>query len=117
VVTNSGDRDGTQWFYYDRRWRVLEVRDEQDQPDRQFVWGATYIDEAIAMDVDTDGDGDCLDFEDTSVNPEGGAERYFYCQDANWNVIALRHGSEIVERYEYTYASSKATTPPKATRI
>jgi len=53
------------------------------------------------MDVDTDNDGDCLDFDDTSVNPAGGAERYFYCQDANWNVIALRHGSEIVERYEY----------------
>jgi len=93
VVSNSGDRDGTQWFYYDRRWRVLEVRDDQDQPDRQFVWGATYIDEAIAMDVDTDNDGDCLD--------AGGSKRYFYCQDANYNVVALREGSNIVERYEY----------------
>jgi len=45
------------------------------------------------MDVDTDNDGDCVD--------AGGSKRYFYCQDANWNVIALRHGSEIVERYEY----------------
>jgi len=73
VVSNSGDRDGTQWFYYDRRWRVLEVRDEADRPDRQFVWGATYIDEAIAMDVDTDNDDDCLDFDDTGSNPDGGA--------------------------------------------
>jgi len=73
VVTNSGDRNGTQWFYYDRRWRLLEVRDEQDQPDRQFVWGTRYIDEAIVMDVDTDDDGDCLDFDDTGSNPEGGA--------------------------------------------
>jgi len=53
------------------------------------------------MDVDTDDDGDCLDFDDTQSNPEGGAERYFYLQDANWNVIALRRGSDIVERYEY----------------
>jgi len=30
-----------------------------------------------------------------------GSKRYFYCQDANWNVIALRHGLDIIERYEY----------------
>jgi len=45
------------------------------------------------MDVDTDGDGDCVD--------AGGSKRYFYCQDANYNVVALRQGSNIVERYEY----------------
>jgi len=45
------------------------------------------------MDVDTDGDGDCVD--------AGGSKRYFYCQDANYNVVALREGSNIVERYEY----------------
>jgi len=53
------------------------------------------------MNVDSDDDGDCLDFDDTQSNPEGGAERYFYLQDANCNVIALRRGSDIVERYEY----------------
>jgi len=45
------------------------------------------------MDVDTDNDGDCVD--------AGGSKRYFYCQDANYNVVALREGSNIVERYEY----------------
>jgi len=53
-------------------------------------FGTQYMDEILAMGVDTDNDGDCLDFDDTTSNPEGGAERYFYCQDANWNVIALR---------------------------
>jgi len=101
VVTHSGDRNRSERFYHDYRWRLLEVRDETDQADRQFVWGATYIDEAVCTDVDTDDDGDCLDFDDTQSNPEGGAERYFYLQDANCNVIALRQGSDIVERYEY----------------
>jgi len=33
--------------------------------------------------------------------PQAAPERYFYCQDANYNVVALRHRSNIVERYEY----------------
>jgi len=41
------------------------------------------------------------DSPDLSVITDGGSKRYFYCQDANWNVIALRQGSNIVERYEY----------------
>jgi len=100
-VEVQGQQKPTTFYYYYAGWQLLEVRNGSDQAERQFVWGATYIDEAIVMDVDTDNDGDCLDFDDTSSNPDGGAERYFYCQDANWNVIALRHGSEIVERYEY----------------
>jgi len=73
--------------------QLLEVRNASDQAERQFVWGTQYIDEAIVMDVDTDNDGDCLD--------AGGSKRYFYCQDGNYNVVALREGSNIVERYEY----------------
>ncbi len=61
------------------------------------------------MDVDTDGDGNCSDLEDTPP----GARRFFYCQDANYNVVALRESTHsgsppsetitntIVERYEY----------------
>ena len=48
---------------------------------RQFVWGGQYIDEILAMGVDTNSDGDCVD--------EGGSQRYLYAQDANYNVVAV----------------------------
>jgi len=92
VVTNSGDRGRTEYFYY-AGWQLVEVRNGSDIAERQFVWGTQYIDEAICMDVDTDSDGDCVDAD--------GSKRYFYLQDANYNVIAIRRNSTIIERYEY----------------
>jgi len=92
VVTNSGDRGRTEYFYY-AGWQLVEVRNGSDIAERQFVWGTQYIDEAICMDVDSDSDGDCVDTD--------GSKRYFYLQDANYNVIAIRRNSTIIERYEY----------------
>ncbi len=97
AVTNSGSRDRTEYFYYNANWQLLQIDSGSGQATRQFVWGATYIDEAICMDVDTDGDGECTDFDGTPA----GARRYHYMQDANWNVIGLREGTTVVERYEY----------------
>jgi RHS repeat-associated protein len=100
-VENSGDasaggRDGEEYYYYNHNWQLLEIRNAADKPRQQFVWGTQYIDEPICMDVDTDtsgeGYGNCTD---------AGSRRFFYMQDANYNVIALREGGTIVERYEY----------------
>ncbi len=71
----------------------LQGEPEADAPVRQFVWGSRYIDEIVCMDVDTNSDGDCLD--------AGGSARYHYLQDANWNVVAVREGADVIERYEY----------------
>ncbi len=108
-VENSGDRNRTEYFYYDNQWRLLETRNDQDLATRQYVWGTQYIDELICMDVDTNSDGDCTD-----IGEEGADGRYRFFQDANWNVVAVwdEHGGttldkgehfpgELRERYEY----------------
>ena len=96
-VEHCGSKNRQEFFYYDSKWRLLEIRNATDKPRQQFVWGSQYIDELICMDVDTDGDGDCTDL----AGSPAGARRFFYCQDANYNVVALREGGTIIERYEY----------------
>ncbi len=90
--------DGEEYYYYDYQWRLLEVRVPTydpatgnvtgDRTRQQFVWGSQYIDEAICMDVNTQtagtGYGTCAD---------AGSRRFFYCQDANYNVVALREST------------------------
>jgi len=97
TVSHSGDRNRQEYFYYNQAWQLLEIADADNQAKQQFIWGQTYIDEPICMDVDTDNDGNCTDAAGSPL----GARRFFYCQDANYNVIALREGGDIVERYEY----------------
>ncbi len=96
VVSNSGDKDGTQYFYYNNRWQLLEIDNADGVARQQFVWGSNYIDEAICMDVDTGTDGDCTD---------ESSRHFFYMQDANWSVTGLWEdmgsGPQVVERYEY----------------
>jgi len=75
---------GTDILYLYDGWQVVEERelDGQDwEARRQFVYGGTYIDEPLIMDRDTDADGDCTD--------SGGSTRYFYAQQANFNVLAV----------------------------
>jgi len=85
-------------YLYDG-WQVLEERewdstDSRWEPRLQYVEGGTYIDEHLILDRDTDVDGDCTD--------AGGSERYFYCQQANWNVVAVTDSSgEPVEKIDY----------------
>ncbi len=106
TVSHCGSRNGAEYMYYNNKWQLLEIRTATydgegtltgDKPRQQFVWGSQYIDEAVCMDVDTDSDGVCNDLGDTPA----GSRRFFYCQDANYNVIALREADTIVERYEY----------------
>ena len=96
VVSNSGDKDGTQYFYHNNRWQLLEIDNAAGVARQQFVWGTNYIDEAVCMDVDTGADGDCTD---------ESSRHFFYMQDGNWNVTGLREdmgsGPQVVERYEY----------------
>ena len=61
---------------------------------REYVYGGTYIDEPLIFDKDTDSDGDCTD--------AGGSSRYFYCQQANWNVVAVAApDATVVEKVKY----------------
>ena len=53
-----------------------------------------YIDEHLIFDKDTDDDGDCTD--------GGGSSRYFYAQQANWNVVAVTDSSgDTAEKIKY----------------
>ena len=96
-----------------RGWQVLEERewdtngegpeDDKWEPRRQFVYGATYIDEVLIFDKDTDDDGDCTD--------AGGSSRYFYAQQANWNVVAVTDSSgDTAEKIKYDPYSEAAVT-------
>jgi len=50
----------------------------------------------LIFDKDTDGDGDCTD------DPGTGSDRYFYCQQANYNVVALTdEAGAVVEKIKY----------------
>jgi RHS repeat-associated protein len=59
------------------------------------VFGGRYLDEELLFDKDTNNDGNCTD--------SGGSVRYLYCQNANWNVVALTDNTgAAVERVSYT---------------
>ena len=93
----------TETIYLYDGWRCIQERewDENgEDPDawearRQYVYGGIYIDhtaarlrqasEPLIFDKDGNGDGDCTDFGGDPI----GANRYFYCQQANYNVVAM----------------------------
>ena len=74
----------TRHFYYTAGWQCLEERvGTATTPDRQFLWGARYIDDLILRDRVS--------------------ERLYAMQDANWNVTSIGNNSgTIQERYSYT---------------
>lgn len=95
---------GTDVLYINHGWQELEERewdtngegteDDKWEPRRQYVYGPTYVDEVLIFDKDTDSDGDCTDGE--------GSSRYFYAQQANWNVVAVTDSSgDTAERIKY----------------
>jgi len=98
---------GTDVIYLYDGWQVIEERewDENGEPGggddaweacRQYIYGGTYIDEPLIFDKDTDSDGDCTD------DPGTGSSRYFYCQQANFNVVALTDDTgAMVEKIKY----------------
>ncbi len=90
----TGTLDHRQHAYYNDEWQVLEVRKEvsgteDSDPLEQYVWHPFHIDAILLRDYDAD------------VN--GSSTRYFYCQDANFNVTALTNAvGAVVERCQYT---------------
>jgi len=88
-------------------WRCIEEREldgEAWEARRQYVYGGIYIDhtaarlrqasEPLIFDKDTNTDGNCED--------AGGSARYFYCQQANYNVVAMTEsGGDVVEKIKY----------------
>jgi RHS repeat-associated protein len=90
---------GTDVIYLNDGWHEPEERewdstDSRWEPRRQFLYGGLYIDEPLIFDKDTDNDGDCTD--------AGGSSRYFYAQQANWNVMAVTSSDgTVVEKVKY----------------
>ncbi len=79
----------TRHYYYSDQWQVLEERvDDDDDANRQFVWGLRYVDDLVLRDRSVSGSLD---------------ERLYALQDANWNVVALCDTAGAVEqRVAYT---------------
>ena len=83
VVTNAGDLDGTELYFYGKGHQVIEVRDGSENMIRQVVHGTRYIDEVVL-----------------EILPDGVA---WVHQDANYNVIALTDfASQVLEHTYYT---------------
>ena len=93
VVTNSGQLDGTELYFYGgvaagapagrNSWQVIEVRDGSENMIRQVVHGTQYIDEVV-LEILEDGVA-------------------WVHQDANYNVIALTDfASQTLEHTYYT---------------
>jgi len=101
LVPNGSNWDRTD--YYSAGFQVLEERFAENQadpdtvasdPQYQYVWGMRYVHAPVLRDADTDADGDCTD--------DGGSERLYYTQDANFNVTSLvEPDGDVVERVVY----------------
>ena len=85
-------------YFYNSSWQILETRQtttESDQPENlqpkyQHVWSLRYIDSPILRDENTDVDWLCND------------HRFYYLNDANFNVTSLIDTSgDGIERYQY----------------
>lgn len=90
--TTGGD---TFDYYYNSSWQVLEVRKNGDtDPYKQYIYGTSYIDEALMVYVDENQDGDHADTDE--------GEHYFL-RDASYSIIAYTEADgTIKERYRYT---------------
>jgi len=89
-VDKTGMADVTYDSYHNEEWQTLEVRKDADaDPFEQYVWHPHYIDAIVLRDYDAETDGS--------------ATRYYYAQDANFNVTAVTNSSgTVVERYMYS---------------
>jgi RHS repeat-associated protein len=91
VVTNSGDLNGTTYYYVDG-WQEIEERDGSDGLVQQYVYG-NYIDEPLVRDRNLGGG-------DTATGP--GDQRLVYHQNGLFSVFGLTDASgAIVEGYQY----------------
>ena len=99
----AGSSTSDTLFSYDG-WRVLQEEKRHAGStgsfalDRQFAYGP-YLDEPIVMDVNANGDGDCLDLTAYSAS---GDHRYLYHHNNIYSVYGLTSESaNLVEAYEY----------------
>ncbi len=85
-------------YFYNSQWQTMETREtatesaapEELQPKHQYVWSRRYIDAPILRDENTDQDSSCDD------------QRFYYLNDANFNVTALVNSNgDATERYVY----------------
>jgi RHS repeat-associated protein len=50
VVTNSGELDGSTYFYHNKNWQLLETRDGSENLDEHSIWGTQYIDVLVRFE-------------------------------------------------------------------
>ncbi len=115
-IYSGGELDETRHLYYSRRWQVLEERvDSATVADRQYVWGARYVDDLVVRDRDADSDSQTGDLGKADSGLE---ERLYAMQDPNWNVVALASAAgSVQERYSYTaYGTPEIRTSAFADR-
>ena len=105
-IENSGDWNCCYHYFLDGN-RVIEERAEMDVGEheplrvhKQYVWGLTYVDELVQVQVNQDP----TDTAEDDYFYGGHCERSFWvAQDANFNVLGVLSDSGLlVERYEYT---------------
>ena len=85
-------------------WQCIEERIDDSgtwEARGQYVHGARYMDELLLFDKDTNDDGDCTD--------GGGSTRHIYCQDANFNVVALTDNVGVIVEKTWYEAYGKPT--------
>lgn len=84
AVQNSGDLDGTHYYYYNASWRLLETRDGSENLDMQVIPGTQYVDEIVRFEKQDHG-------------------TMYVTQDANWNVSSTTNqAGDVLERISTT---------------
>lgn len=84
LTYSGGTLSETRHFYWTNDWQDIEERTgTSTSMDKQYVWGARYIDELICRDDAT-------------------PERLYSCQDANYNLTAITDTSgNVQQRFLY----------------
>lgn len=79
-------------YYLNEQWQEIEERTTTSGPaTKQFIWGATYIDELVLRDRDADANGTSLE------------ERLYALYDALYSVTCVVNASGVVqERFAYS---------------
>ena len=104
----NGENDITRDSYYNDAWQVVEVREDGDDPLKQFVWDQRYVDSPVVRFRDGNTDGDYADAEDDTL---------YYTTDANFNVTAVIDASgNVVERYAYDPYGQQSVGPATCRR-
>lgn len=98
VSTNNGTiyvASSTNRYIYDG-WNLVSVLDSQNAPQTSFAWGT----DASGSLQGAGGVGGLIAM---TVNSGSSSGSYFFCYDANWNVLALANASNgsFAGQYEY----------------